>query len=101
VQQVSVGTQVSGVIEKLYVDFNSVVKKGDLLATLDMSVLNERLMQASATLTASQSALVLAQQTYDRTKALYDRKPRRKRIWKRRPTLCRRQRQMQTMQNRM
>lgn len=74
VQQVSVGTQVSGVIEKLYVDFNSVVKKGQLLATLDMSVLNERLYQANATMAAAQSALVLAQQTYDRTKALYDQK---------------------------
>ena len=74
VQQVSVGTQVSGVIEKIFVDFNSVVKKGELLATLDMSVLNERLYQANATLTASESALALAQQTYDRTKSLYDQK---------------------------
>ena len=74
VQQVSVGTQVSGVIEKIYVDFNSVVKKGQLLAILDMSVLNERLHQANAALTASQSALILAQQTYDRTKSLYEQK---------------------------
>lgn len=74
VQQVSVGTQVSGVIEKIFVDFNSVVKKGDLLATLDMSVLNERLYQANAALAAAQSALTLAQQTYDRTKSLYDQK---------------------------
>jgi len=74
VQQVSVGTQVSGVIEKIFVDFNSVVKKGQLLATLDMSVLNERLYQSKATLTASESALVLARQTYDRTKSLFDQK---------------------------
>ena len=74
VQQVSVGTQVSGVIEKIYVDFNSIVKKGQLLATLDMSVLNERLSQANATLTAAKSALILARQTYDRTKSLYEQK---------------------------
>jgi HlyD family secretion protein len=74
VEQVSVGTQVSGVIEKLYVDFNSVVKKGQLLATLDMSVLNERLLQANSALDAAKSALALAQQTYDRTKLLYDQK---------------------------
>jgi len=74
VQQVSVGTQVSGVIEKIFVDFNSVVKKGDLLATLDMSVLNERLDQANAALTASKSALILARQTYERTKLLYEQK---------------------------
>jgi len=74
VLQVQVGTQVSGVIEKLYVDFNSVVKKGQLLATLDISVLNEKLNQAKATLSAAKSALVLAQQTYNRTKSLYDQK---------------------------
>ena len=74
VQQVSVGTQVSGIVDKLYVDFNSVVKKGQLLATLDMSVLNEKVAQAQASLSAANSALVLAQQTYDRTKSLYDQK---------------------------
>ena len=74
VQQVSVGTQVSGIVDSIYVDFNSVVKKGQLLATLDMSVLNQRLLQAKATLTAAKSAAVLAQQTYDRTKLLYDQK---------------------------
>jgi len=74
VLQVSVGTQVSGIIDSLYVDFNSQVKKGQLLATLDMSVLNEKVAQAQASLTAANSALILAQQTYDRTKSLYDQK---------------------------
>ena len=36
---VEVGTQVSGVISKLYVDYNSVVKKGDILAELDKNIL--------------------------------------------------------------
>jgi len=74
VLQVSVGTQVSGIIDSLYVDFNSQVKKGQLLATLDMSVLNEKVAQAQASVTAAYSALALAQQTYDRTKLLYDQK---------------------------
>ena len=74
VQQVSVGTQVSGIVDSIYVDFNSVVKKGQLLATLDMSVLKERLSQANATLNAAKSATNLAQQTYSRTKSLYDQK---------------------------
>jgi len=74
VLQVSVGTQVSGIIDSLYVDFNSQVKKGQLLATLDMSVLNERVAQAQAALTAAKSALILAQQTFDRTKSLYEQK---------------------------
>ena len=74
VKQVSVGTQVSGIVDSLYVDFNSVVKKGQLLATLDMSVLNQRLLQAQASLSSMKSATLLAQQTYDRTKALFDKK---------------------------
>jgi len=74
VLQVSVGTQVSGIIDSLYVDFNSQVKKGQLLATLDMSVLNEKVAQSKASLAAAKSALILAQQTYDRTKSLYDQK---------------------------
>ena len=71
VDQVEVGTQVSGVIQKIFVDFNSQVKKGDLLAELDKSTLNERLIQANASLASAQSGLTYAQQNYDRTKQLY------------------------------
>jgi HlyD family secretion protein len=72
VDKVEVGTQVSGVIEKIFVDFNSQVKKGQLLAELDKSTLIERVTQAQASLTSSQSDLKYAQQNYDRTKQLYD-----------------------------
>ncbi|MCL1943116.1 MAG: efflux RND transporter periplasmic adaptor subunit [Candidatus Azobacteroides sp.] len=72
VDKVDVGTQVSGVIEKIYVDFNSQVKKGQLLAELDKSTLQEKLSQANASLSSSQSDLVFAQQNYDRIKQLYD-----------------------------
>ncbi|MCD7972139.1 MAG: efflux RND transporter periplasmic adaptor subunit [Candidatus Azobacteroides sp.] len=72
VDQVEVGTQVSGVIERIYVDFNSVVKKGELLAELDKLTLDEKVTQANATLTSSQSDLTYAQQNYDRVKQLYD-----------------------------
>jgi len=74
VQQVSVGTQVSGIVDKLYVDFNSVVKKGQLLATLDTLVLSEKVAQAKASVAAANSALDLAQQTFNRTKSLYEQK---------------------------
>ena len=47
---VVVGTQVSGVIEKLHVDFNSVVKKGQLIAELDKSTLQSSLETAEADL---------------------------------------------------
>lgn len=74
VYKVEVGTQVSGIVEKLYVDYNSQVKKGDLLAELDRSTLQEQVNQAQANLSNAQSSLTLAQQNYDRIKALYDNK---------------------------
>ncbi len=72
VDKVDVGTQVSGVIEKIYVDFNSQVKKGELLAELDKSTLTEKVTQGRASLLSAQSDLTYAQQNYDRTKQLYD-----------------------------
>ena len=74
VYKVDVGTQVSGIVERIYVDFNSVVKKGQLLAELDRSNLNEQLTQAKTSVSNAQSNLTLAQQQYDRVKALYDNK---------------------------
>ena len=74
VYKVQVGTQVSGIVEKLYVDYNSVVKKGDLLAELDRSTLLEQVNQAQAMVSNAESTLQLAKQNYDRIKALYDNK---------------------------
>ncbi len=74
VYKVDVGTQVSGIVERIYVDFNSVVKKGQLLAELDRSNLNEQLTQAKTNVSNAQSNLTLAQQQYDRIKMLYDNK---------------------------
>ena len=74
VYKVDVGTQVSGIVEHIYVDFNTVVKKGQLLAELDRSNLNEQLKTAQASVSNAQSNLTLAQQQYDRVKALYDNK---------------------------
>ena len=74
VYKVDVGTQVSGIVERIYVDFNTVVKKGQLLAELDRSNLNEQLKTAQASVSNAQSNLTLAQQQYDRIKTLYDNK---------------------------
>ena len=74
VDKVEVGTQVSGVIEKIFVDYNSQVKKGQLLAEIDKSTLIERLTQAKASLTSAESDLKYAQQNFNRTKQLYDAK---------------------------
>ncbi|MDR1864933.1 MAG: biotin/lipoyl-binding protein, partial [Bacteroidales bacterium] len=72
VDKVEVGTQVSGVIEKIFVDYNSQVKKGQLLAEIDKSTLSEKLTQAKASLASAESDLKYAQQSYNRVKQLYD-----------------------------
>lgn len=72
VEEVEVGTQVSGVIEKIYVDYNSHVTAGQLLAELDKSTLEEKLAQANASLISARSDSSYAQQNYDRVKQLHD-----------------------------
>ena len=72
VETVEVGTQVSGKVETIYVDFNSVVKKGDLLAELDKLTLNQSVSRAKASLTSAESQLKYAKLTYERTKQLYE-----------------------------
>lgn len=74
VYKVDVGTQVSGIVKKLYVDYNSNVEKGDLLAELDKSTLQEQVKQAQANLSDAQSNLDLAQKNFDRIKTLYENK---------------------------
>jgi HlyD family secretion protein len=74
VEAVEVGTQVSGVIERIYADYNSHVTKGQLLAELDKLTLNEELNQAMAQLSSAQSELDLANRQYDRAKQLHEAK---------------------------
>lgn len=74
VTEVEVGTQVSGVVSKLYVDYNSVVKKGQVIAELDKSNLLIELSTAKANLSTSLSAFNLAKKTYLRQKSLYAKK---------------------------
>ena len=72
VETVEVGTQVSGKVEKIYVDFNDVVKKGELLAELDKLTLNQNVSRARASLTSAESQLNYAKLSYERTKQLYE-----------------------------
>lgn len=72
VEEVEVGTQVSGVIEKIYVDFNSHVKQGDSLARLETYTLEEKVKQARAALRSSQSDLNYAKQNHTRVKNLHE-----------------------------
>ena len=72
VETVEVGTQVSGKVEKIYVDFNDEVTKGQLMAELDKQTLNQSLSRAKASLTSAESQLNYAKLTYERTKQLYE-----------------------------
>lgn len=70
---VEVGSQVSGKIEKLYVDFNSLVKKGQLLAELDKSLFEAKVQQNEANYRSSVASLDKAKVTLDNTKKKYER----------------------------
>ncbi|MEZ7504821.1 efflux RND transporter periplasmic adaptor subunit [Flavobacterium sp. Arc2] len=70
--QVEVGTQVSGVVEKIYVDYNSVVKAGQLIAELDKTNLNSSLSLAQAAYDNAVSQRFYTKTIYDRQKTLFD-----------------------------
>lgn len=72
VKQVEVGTQVSGIISKIYVDYNSVVKAGQLIAELDMSVLRTELESSRANLNSAKVEFDYQTKNYERIKGLYD-----------------------------
>ena len=72
VTEVTVGTQVSGIVSKLYVDYNSIVKKGQVIAELDKTNLISQLNTAKANLQSAESNLRYQTANYKRYKALYD-----------------------------
>ena len=72
VKQVEVGTQVSGIIDKIYVDYNSEVKEGQLIAELDMSVLRTELESSRANLNSSKVEFDYQTRNYERIKGLYE-----------------------------
>jgi HlyD family secretion protein len=72
VDTVAVGTQVSGTISKVYVDFNSKVKKGQLLAELDKTILNAQVQQIVSSIQQAQSQLTYQQSNFNRQSQLYN-----------------------------
>ena len=72
VTSVTVGTQVSGIVAHLYVDYNSVVKKGQVIAELDKTNLISELNTARANLSSAQSTANYEAANYNRYKQLYD-----------------------------
>jgi HlyD family secretion protein len=80
VETVDVGTQVSGTVQELYADFNSIVRKGQVIARLDPSLIQTQIEQQEANVTRSEAdlerlrvSLADAKQKYDRAKAMFDR----------------------------
>lgn len=78
INTIAVGTQVSGTVAKIYVDYNSVVKKGDMLAELDPSLFQSnvdqstaKLNNAKATLSRTTASLNYKKNNYQRYKNLY------------------------------
>ena len=72
VTSVTVGTQVSGIVAKLYVDYNSVVKKGQVIAELDKTNLISELNRAKADLSSAQSTLNYETANFKRYQTLFD-----------------------------
>ena len=72
VTSVTVGTQVSGIVSKLYVDYNSVVKKGQIIAELDKTNLTSELNRAKADLTSAESTLNYETANFQRYQTLFD-----------------------------
>lgn len=78
---VEIGTQVSGVISKIYVDFNSEVKAGQIIAELDKRLLTTELENANATLQSRQVDLDLQKLNYNRQKILWEKQAISKSDW--------------------
>lgn len=71
VDTVAVGTQVSGTIQKVFVDFNSVVKKGQLLAQIDQSLFMAQVEQITANLQVAKNNLIYQELNFNRQNELY------------------------------
>lgn len=72
ITSVEVGTQVSGIIDQIYVDYNSVVKKGQLLAELDKTNLTNSLRSAQSNMNTAKTEYEYQQRTYQRNKTLHE-----------------------------
>lgn len=72
VTEVEVGTQVSGIIDKIYVDYNSSVTKGQLIAEMDRSTLQSELASQQATYDGAKADYEYQQKNYERSKVLHE-----------------------------
>ncbi|MCL2889895.1 MAG: efflux RND transporter periplasmic adaptor subunit, partial [Alphaproteobacteria bacterium] len=71
VNTIRVGSQVSGIIEDIFVDFNDVVKKGDVLLKIDPSVLQARVDETRAALESAEATMRKARSDFNRSRTLF------------------------------
>jgi HlyD family secretion protein len=71
VRTVQVGSQVSGIIAKIFVDFNSVVKEGQIIALIDSTFLSASVKEAEANLERTQAQVDETRRNYARTEELF------------------------------
>ena len=74
INTVEVGTQISGTISKIYVDYNDKVRAGQLLAEMDLKMLNTNLSTAQANLGVNLALVRQAEDVFERNKILYNEK---------------------------
>ena len=72
VTEVEVGTQVSGIIDKIYVDYNSIVKQGEIIAEMDKVTLLSDLQSAQATYNGAKAEYEYQKKLYERNKTLHE-----------------------------
>ena len=72
VTEVEVGTQVSGIIDKIYVDYNSTVTKGQLIAEMDRATLQSELASQQATYDGAKAEYEYQKKNYERSKGLHE-----------------------------
>lgn len=72
VTEVEVGTQVSGIIDKIYIDYNSIVHKGEIIAEMDKVTLQSELQSAKATYNGNMAEYEYQKKLYARNKNLHE-----------------------------
>lgn len=73
VQKVTVGSEVSGILEQIFVDFNSIVERGQVIAQINPSTFEAEVSSARAEVESAESGLELAQMQYERIRDLQER----------------------------
>lgn len=72
ITQVDVGTQVTGIVSKLFADYNSIVTEGQLIAEIDKTALESALASANATMESARVTYEYSKKNYERDKALHE-----------------------------